>query len=75
MPPTIRLDKQNFKVGTGQTLTIFFSSSSSLIDCEGFNDTSIMWVILCCLPGKGRKKNEDLEEEMKERDRKEIEQE
>ena len=30
-----------------------------------------MWVILCCLPEKGRKEIEEIEEELKERDREE----
>ena len=37
----------------------------------GFNDTSALWFILCCLPGKGRKEIEEIVEEMKERDREE----
>ena len=32
-----------------------------------------MWVILCCLPEKGRKELEEIVEEMKERDRNESE--
>ena len=34
-----------------------------------------LWVILCCLPEKGRKKIEEIVEEMKERDREGREQE
>ena len=30
-----------------------------------------LWVILCCLPHKGRKEIEEIVEEMKERDREE----
>ena len=30
-----------------------------------------LWVILCCLPEKGRKETEEIVEEMKERDREE----
>ena len=37
----------------------------------GFNDTSILWVILCCLPEKGRREIEEIVEEMKERNREE----
>ena len=32
-----------------------------------------LWVILCCLPEKGRKEIEEIVEEMKERDREESE--
>ena len=34
---------------------------------------STLWVILCCLPEKGRKEVEEIVEEMKERDREEEE--
>ena len=37
----------------------------------GFNNTSTFVVILCCLPGKGRKEIEETVGEMKERDREE----
>ena len=30
-----------------------------------FNDTSTLWVILCCLPEKGSKEIEEIEEEIK----------
>ena len=32
-----------------------------------------LWVILCCLPEKGRKDTEEVVEEMKDRDREEKE--
>ena len=34
----------------------------------GFNERQPLWVILCRLPGKGRKAIEEIVEEMKERD-------
>ena len=37
--------------------------------CWGLTTSQPLWVILCYLPEKGRKKIEEREEEMKERDR------
>ena len=35
---------------------------------SGFNETSTLWVILCCLSEKGRRETEEIVE-MKDRDR------
>ena len=47
--------------------------SEDLIDwlCWGLAKSQPLWVILCRLPEKGRKDIEEIEEEMKERNRKE----
>ena len=39
--------------------------------CWGLTTGQPLWVILCRLPGKGRKEIEQIVEEMKERDREE----
>ena len=39
--------------------------------CWGLTTRQPLWVILCCLPEKGRKETEEIAEEMKERDREE----
>ena len=39
--------------------------------CWGLTTRQPLWVILCRLPEKGRKETEEIEEEMKERDREE----
>ena len=41
--------------------------------CWGLTTRQPLWVILCCLPEKGRKATEEIAEEMKERDREERE--
>ena len=41
--------------------------------CLGLTTHQPLWVILCRLPEKGRKKIEEIVEEMKERDREEKE--
>ena len=41
--------------------------------CWGLMTHQPLWVILCCLPEKGRKEIEETEEEMKERDGEERE--
>ena len=43
----------------------------SKIDCWGLLTRQPLWVILCRLPEKGRKKIEEIVEEMKERGREE----
>ena len=40
-----------------------------MIDCWGLTTCQPLWVILCCLPGKGRRQIEQTVDEMKERDR------
>ena len=43
-----------------------------MVDCVGSLMTrESLWVILCCLPEKGRKEIEEIVEQMKERDREE----
>ena len=40
--------------------------------CWGLTACQPLWVILCCLPEKGRKEIEEIVKEMKERNREEL---
>ena len=53
------------------TLSVLSCHNSLVLIVLGFNDTSTLWVILCCLPEKGRKETEEIVEEMKESNREE----
>ena len=48
-----------------------FPSTSLGLIVLGFNDSQPLWVLLCCLPEKGKKEIEELLEETKERNREE----
>ena len=61
----------NMKMQTIVSIFLFISRENFVCLCGDLMTHQPLWVILCCLPEKGRRDIGEIVEEMKERDREE----